>query len=194
MGSHSRVSHQRPANGWTKLATRVASRLHHSSLKQSPVTKNQSNSRMKKAKKRTYRPSSSALGLIRPFMCTQHNSNEPKLNIITSTITVNDQVQQTVVEVKKKIYRPSSSVLELVRPFMGKLENCNETKINSLTSKSTGIDQDKKKLYRPSGAALGLIRPFMGQLINCETDLKCITSNMRYRPSSEARKAIRPFK
>ena len=98
--------------------------------------------------------------IIRPFMCKQDTINETKLNIITSTITVNDQVQWIMVEDKKRLYRPSSSVLGLIRPFMCKLENCNETKINILTSKITGSDQDKKKLYRPSSAALGLIRPF----------------------------------
>ena len=157
----SRVSHQRNGNGWTKLATRVASRLRRTSLKQSLGIGNHSNSRVKKERRRSYRPSSSALGLIRPFMCKDENSNEAKLNIITSTSMVNDQVQQTVVEVKKRLFRPSSSVLGLIRPFMCKLENCNETNINILNSKITGIDQDKKKLYRPSSAALGLIRPFL---------------------------------
>ena len=64
---HSKALPQRHGNGWTKLATKVANRLCVTTLKESLQTRNQRNSRMKKGKRRPYRPSSSALGLIRPF-------------------------------------------------------------------------------------------------------------------------------
>ena len=63
---HHRASPQRHGNGWTKLVTRVANRLSVTSHKESLQIRNQRNARMKKGKRRPYRPSSSALGLIIP--------------------------------------------------------------------------------------------------------------------------------
>ena len=94
------ASQHKKGNGWTVLATRVLARLNHTSRRER-LRLNRRKSNLRKHKRRPYRPSSKALGLIRPFLCELGESD--KSNI-------------TIKSIKNK-FRLSSETRKVLRPF-----------------------------------------------------------------------------
>ena len=72
--NRNRASQQKKGNGWTVLATRVCGRLNNISRRERLRT-SQRRSSLRKHKRRPYRPSPTALGLIRPFIQEIENSD-----------------------------------------------------------------------------------------------------------------------
>ena len=98
--NRNRVSQQKKGNGWTVLATRVCGRLNNISRRERLRT-SQRKSKLRKQIRRPYRPSPTALGLIRPYI--QEFEENDKSNIIIKTFP--------------NKFRLSSETRKSIRPF-----------------------------------------------------------------------------
>ena len=96
----------------------------------------QKNSILKQCKRRPYRPSTTALGLIRSFMRQPEKCDTTEHNLTISTTR----------------FRLSSEALQLIRPFIFQLEKSRDTE---LTVRCAAIQ------FRPSSEARKSLRPFM---------------------------------
>lgn len=82
--NRSRNLQHKKGNGWTTLATRVCGRLNRTSRRER-LRKSQRKSNLRKHKRRPYRPSATALGLIRPFIYELEKSDKSDITVKTYT-------------------------------------------------------------------------------------------------------------
>ena len=95
--NRSRLLQQKKGNGWTVLATRVCGRLNKISRRERLRT-SQRKSNLRKHKRRPYRPSSTALGVIRPFICSLEKSDKSDITIKTypNKFRLSSETRQTL--------------------------------------------------------------------------------------------------